>query len=114
MDVEHGRLQLCELNGGDAHRPDVTQFIVAAFNLHSCYLGRHPVDRGGDSKDGDKNHLKEGDIFETFLSKKWLKCRKLDTQLESSVDLNSREREVRSYQYGVPMKDILRARVAVI
>lgn len=47
VDVKHRRLQLCQLYRCDAHRPDVTQFIVAAFQLHRCHLWRHPEDRRG-------------------------------------------------------------------
>lgn len=47
VDVEQRWLQLCQLYGCDAHRPDVTQFIVATFYLHGCHLWRHPEDRRG-------------------------------------------------------------------
>lgn len=45
VDIKHWRLQLCQLDGCDAHRPNVTKFIVPAFNLHSCNLWGHPEDR---------------------------------------------------------------------
>lgn len=45
VDIKHWRLQLCQLDGCDAHRPDVAKFIVPAFNLHSCDLWGHPEDR---------------------------------------------------------------------
>lgn len=47
VDIEQRWLQLCQLYGRDAHRPDVTKFIVAAFNLHGCNLWCHPEDRRG-------------------------------------------------------------------
>lgn len=43
MDVKHGGLKLCQLDGCDAHRPDVAQFVITTFNLHRCHLWRHPV-----------------------------------------------------------------------
>ena len=47
VDIEQRWLQLCQLDGRDAHRPDVTKFVVAAFNLHGCHLWCHPEDRRG-------------------------------------------------------------------
>lgn len=43
MQVEHGRLQLGELDGGDADGPDVAQLVVTAIFLHSCHFRSHPV-----------------------------------------------------------------------
>lgn len=47
MNIKHWRLQLRQLYSSDAHRPDVTQLVVAAFELHCCHLWRHPEDRRG-------------------------------------------------------------------
>lgn len=38
VQVEHGRLQLRQFDGGDAHSPDVTLLVVAALPLHCCHL----------------------------------------------------------------------------
>lgn len=43
VEVEHGRLQLCQLDGSDAHGPDVAQLVVAAVLLHRRHLGGHPA-----------------------------------------------------------------------
>ena len=38
VQVEHGRLHLRQLDGCDAHRPDVAQVVIAALALHCRYL----------------------------------------------------------------------------
>ena len=43
MEVKHGGLQLGQLDGGDAHRPDVTQLVVASVLLHGRHLWCHPA-----------------------------------------------------------------------
>jgi len=45
VDIKQRRLQLRQLDGGDAHGPDVAAFVVASFNLHCCHLRSHPEDR---------------------------------------------------------------------
>lgn len=47
--VKHRRLQLSQLDGCDAHRPDVAQLVVAAFNFHCRNLWCHPDNRRGKS-----------------------------------------------------------------
>ena len=42
VQVKHGRLQLCQLDGRDAHSPDVTQLVISSLLLHSCHLRGHP------------------------------------------------------------------------
>lgn len=45
VQVEHGRLQLGQLDGGDAHGPDVAQLVVAAVLLHRRNFWSHPEER---------------------------------------------------------------------
>lgn len=42
MQIKHWRLQLSQLNGGDANSPDVAQLVVAPVLLYRCYLRSHP------------------------------------------------------------------------
>lgn len=43
--VEERGLELSQLDGRDAKRPDVTQLIVSTLEGHSCHLWSHPVGR---------------------------------------------------------------------
>lgn len=43
VQVEHGRLQLGQLDGGDADGPDVAQLVVTAVLLHRRHFRSHPV-----------------------------------------------------------------------
>lgn len=43
VQVEHGRLQLSQLDGGDADGPDVAQLVVTAVLLHRRHFRSHPV-----------------------------------------------------------------------
>lgn len=53
VQVEHGRLQLSQLDGGDADGPDVAQLVVAAVLLHRCHFWSHPeVKRRGQNSAG--------------------------------------------------------------
>jgi hypothetical protein len=45
MEVEHRGLQFGQLNGRDAHSPNITQVVVAALPFHSSHLGSHPIGR---------------------------------------------------------------------
>jgi hypothetical protein len=45
VQVKHRRLQLGQLNGSDAHGPDITQLVVASLPLHCCHLWSHPERR---------------------------------------------------------------------
>jgi hypothetical protein len=38
VQVEHGRLQLGQLNGRDPHGPDITEVVVASLALDSSNL----------------------------------------------------------------------------
>lgn len=49
VDIKHWWLQLSQLYGCDAHGPNVTQLVVAAFDFHCCNLWCHPEDRRGQS-----------------------------------------------------------------
>lgn len=42
VEVKHWRLELCQLDGRDAYRPDVTQMVVPTLLLHCCHLRCHP------------------------------------------------------------------------
>lgn len=48
VEVEHGGLQLGELDGGDADGPDVAQVVVAALLLHGRHLWSHPAESADD------------------------------------------------------------------
>ncbi|TNN30804.1 hypothetical protein EYF80_059045 [Liparis tanakae] len=56
VEVEHGRLQLRQLDGGDADGPDVTQVVVAAFLLYGGHLGSHPAQQGYERRRGSSAH----------------------------------------------------------
>lgn len=43
--IKERRLELSQLDGRDAKRPDVTQLIVSTLQGHSCHLWSHPVGR---------------------------------------------------------------------
>lgn len=45
VQVEHRRLQLCQLNSCDAHGPNITQLIVAPFSLDCGHLRCHPTEK---------------------------------------------------------------------
>lgn len=45
VQVEHWRLQLSQLDGGDADSPDVAQLVVAAVLLHRCHFWSHPEEK---------------------------------------------------------------------
>lgn len=69
MQIEHGWLQLGQLYGRDAARPDITELIVATLALHRSHFRCHPIrcsdeapslvdrgrDLGGHSKIGQLN-----------------------------------------------------------
>lgn len=82
--MEERRLQLAQLDGGDAQGPDVTQLIVATFALHGGHLWGHP---GGKL---------------TYEMARGLHSRPPPPQPEAQP-----------HQYGVPMKDLLLATDAV-
>lgn len=46
VQVKHGRLQLCQLDGSDADGPDITQVVIATLLLHRSHLWSHPAQRG--------------------------------------------------------------------
>lgn len=50
VQVEHGRLQLGQLDGGDADGPDVAQLVVTAVLLHRRHFRSHPVEKNKKNK----------------------------------------------------------------
>lgn len=42
VEVEHGRLELSQLDGSDADGPDITQVVVSALLFHRSHLWSHP------------------------------------------------------------------------
>lgn len=101
MQVEHGRLQLSQLDGRDANRPDVAQLVVTAVLLHGRHLWSHPKPSQSRVRAFQLPSLQEADE----LICPTVKRRLLGEELVSMPH---------THQYGVPMKDFLLAIVAVI
>lgn len=99
MKVEHGRLQLGQLDRRDPHSPDVAELVVAAVLLHRRYFRSHPARRRV------QRPPKGG------LMRKWF-FQTADRFKLPKGDENAPFRL--THQYGVPIKDFLFAIVAVI
>lgn len=56
VQVEHGRLQLSQLDGSDADSPDVTQLVVAAVLLHRCHFWSHPEEKETEQNSARKHY----------------------------------------------------------
>ena len=49
VQVEHGRLQLGQLDGSDAHSPDIAEVVVTTLPFHGSNFWCHPVRRSDEA-----------------------------------------------------------------
>lgn len=69
VDIKHRWLQLGQLYGCDAHGPNVTELVVAAFDFHCCNLWCHPEDGRGQSSSLDFEPSRENILSEVLKTK---------------------------------------------
>ena len=80
MQVEHGGLQLGELDGSDANGPDVAEVVVTALPFDGGDFGGHPVGRSNEALPFAQGSCDLGRVIQSYFMSVFL----LHTKFSSS------------------------------